>query len=259
MDKQRHIIFLTTLLNVQARSVILWKPDKPEVWKRLLQTKKARLGVFDVVDCSCYLEGSFNRTHCLHPQFLHTDCQHLYHCFNITMAAISNDNHEATTNIDSTKVGVEMKQQLFHEKGDGMKGEKDGLSGAEDNDKKDLVKTEDIAHNKDLVKTEDKEQLVETEDNEDLLETEEDNEDLLETEEDNEDLLETLGNENLDNENLDNENLNMYDGVYVMVDIDQDQDGAYVMVDIDQDQDGDFVIVGSGNLVDYVIEGYVMG
>ena len=154
------------------------------------------------------------------------------------MAAISNDNHEATTNIDSTKVGVEMKQQLFHEKGDGMKGEKDGLSGAEDNDKKDLVKTEDIAHNKDLVKTEDKEQLVETEDNEDLLETEEDNE---------------------GNENLDNENLNMYDGVYVMVDIDQDQDGAYVMVDIDQDQDGDFVIVGSGNLVDYVIEGYVMG
>ena len=63
MDKQRHIIFLTTLLNVQARSVILWKPDKPEVWKRLLQTKKAQLGVFDVVDCSCYLEGSFNRTH----------------------------------------------------------------------------------------------------------------------------------------------------------------------------------------------------
>ena len=185
---------------------------------------------------------------CIHNFYTQTD-QHLYHCFNITMAAISNDNHEATTNIDSTKVGVEMKQQLFHEKGDGMKGEKDGLSGAEDDDKKDLVKTEDIAHNKDLVKTEDKEQLVETEDNEDLLETEEDNEDLLET----------LGNENLDNENLDNENLNMYDGVYVMVDIDQDQDGAYVMVDIDQDQDGDFVIVGSGNLVDYVIEGYVMG
>ena len=197
---------------------------------------------------------------CIHNFYTQTD-QHLYHCFNITMAAISNDNHEATTNIDSTKVGVEMKQQLFHEKGDGMKGEKDGLSGAEDNDKKDLVKTEDIAHNKDLVKTEDiahNKDLVKTEDKEQLVETE-DNEDLLETEEDNEDLLETLGNENLDNENLDNENLNMYDGVYVMVDIDQDQDGAYVMVDIDQDQDGDFVIVGSGNLVDYVIEGYVMG
>lgn len=61
---------------------------------------------------------------CIHNFYTQTD-QHLYHCFNITMAAISNDNHEATTNIDSTKVGVEMKQQLFHEKGDGMKGEKE--------------------------------------------------------------------------------------------------------------------------------------
>ena len=58
---------------------------------------------------------------CIHNFYTQTD-QHLYHCFNITMAAISNDNHEATTNIDSTKVGVEMKQQLFHEKGDGDEG-----------------------------------------------------------------------------------------------------------------------------------------
>ena len=64
---------------------------------------------------------SHSSGNCIHNFYTQTD-QHLYHCFNITMAALSNDNHEATTNIDSTKnvtVGVEMKQQLFHEKGEG--------------------------------------------------------------------------------------------------------------------------------------------